>query len=110
MAGKGGKTLGTEARAVASDAVEASSRALGKTGIEEASNQIFKAVKPTLTVKRNKKTIRDVMNMANEELFNRGYSPKSLKEYSENIGQAKKSLWTEIESKLSSDKVSKGKC
>jgi len=103
VAGKGLK----EAGAITSDVAELGARTLGKTGVENASKNIFKAVKPSITVDRNKKLIRETLNSANEELVKRGYKPTNLKEYAEQLNESRKEVWSEIESKLGAGKGTK---
>ena len=95
--GKGMGIAGKEAKALAGDVVEAGARTIGKNAVEEASDKVFRAVKPTLTVDRDKKTIRAVLNQANDELVNRGIKPKNLREYADGLSETRKKVWGEIE-------------
>jgi uncharacterized protein YjbJ (UPF0337 family) len=101
-AGKGLGMAGKEAGAITSDVATATGKLVGRDAEKLASNQIFRAVKPTLTVKRNKKMVRENLNSANQELVGQGIKPTNFKEYAEGLSTAKKNVWSKIESKITS--------
>ena len=104
--GKAGKAVGGEIADVASDVSKIVSKGTVKN-IENASKETFKAIKPSITVGRNKKVIRESLNAVNDEIIARGMKPTNVKEYADAIAQTKKQVWTEIESKLASGSNSK---
>jgi uncharacterized protein YjbJ (UPF0337 family) len=101
-AGKGLGMAGKEAKAITSDVAMTAGKLVGKDAGEKVSNQMFRAVKPTLTVKRNKKMVRENLNSANQELVGQGIKPTNFKEYAEGLSTAKKNVWSKIESKITS--------
>jgi len=94
------KAVGKEGGAIISDASKLTG--IGRDIEKSASNQIFRAVKPTITTGRNKAAVRDTLNLANRELLERGSNPTNFKEYTEALTNAKQSVWQEVESKLNS--------
>lgn len=100
--GKGMGMAAKEAKNITGDVVEAGVRTFGKDAADAVSDDIFRAVKPSITVDRDKKAIRTVLNSANDELVSRGFKPSNLKEYADNLLETRKQVWSEIESKIGS--------
>lgn len=99
-AGKGLQVAGKEAIDIAGDTLKGTAKIVGKDGTEAASKDIFKSVKPSITVARDKSAVRKTLNAANDEIVARGKKPANLQEYSDAIKETKKEIWGEIESKL----------
>lgn len=68
--------------------------------VGHATSQTFRAVKPTITNKRNLRTLKDRMERANVEIVNHGYKPTNLQEYADAIDKTKQSVWKKVQAKM----------
>lgn len=100
--GKGLGIAGKEGKYLVTDAAEIASRTLGRDVVTKAGDDIFRAVKPTVTVKRAKGSISSALNSANGELIARGFKPTNLQEYADGLAAVKKEIWANVEKAIGS--------
>lgn len=96
-----GKILGKvkgETKAVTKDTLQV----LGRSNETKATTEVFKAIKPSITVGRNLSTAKETVGKANKAIIDLGIkAPTNVREYTTALTEAKQRVWQQIETKLS---------
>lgn len=100
-----GKVLGAtgkEAIDIVGDTGKATQTLIGKDSVLKANDEIFRAVKPSVSGGKKLNQVKQSMETATRELVDRGYKPKNFQEYAEALSKAKSEVWKEVEAKIGS--------
>lgn len=102
----GAKNLALDAKTLAVRAKDAAVGAVKgqEQYVTKAADNAFRAIKPTLTVGRDKMAARSVVSTAMQEVANQGIVPTNLRTFAEGLTQTKQAVWKNIEASIGGGK------